>query len=390
MSLQENIRRIKSIMGVIKEEVDDACKLKNINLNDFQTYWGDKSKTEQKKITEVENFVKPFFTEAKTYMLKYIDSEWFNKKVQEKIGKGSKYNTDDLEKYKKQIINWQNKVNGLKNDNIPELQKAKETLEFFNNMVKEEEVKLQGVITAWDNKQKNELKNFLNSVNLVFSLTCDDSTGGFVFKGEYSKLNFCVKNVFPSDVNKNSIMLILVHEFNHCLSGYFISKGVNYLPEDANGPTGTSASQLKGTSGTTGSQYSFSTQTNYGNDSIENSSRVQNLKRLLGVTDFGTLNNFIKLIKNNIKIKSGDNVFNVVYENNLMKIPFKSTTPITLLNFDFIINNTDAYDVRLLFNTAAKTVKDEYESYIEVDLNKIYNYSQEFAKINTNNDVKYA
>ena len=49
MSLQENIRRIKSIMGVIKEEVDDACKLKNINLNDFQTYWGDKSKTEQKK-----------------------------------------------------------------------------------------------------------------------------------------------------------------------------------------------------------------------------------------------------------------------------------------------------------------------------------------------------
>ena len=347
-------------------------------------------KQNKKKITEVENFVKPFFTEAKTYMLKYIDSEWFNKKVQEKIGKGSKYNTDDLEKYKKQVINWQNKVNGLKNNNIPELQKAKETLEFFNNMVKEEEVKLQGVITAWDNKQKNELKNFLNSVNLVFSLTCDDSTGGFVIKGEYSKLNFCVKNVFPSDVNKNSIMLILVHEFNHCLSGYFISKGVNYLPEDANGPTGTSASQLKGTSGTTGSQYSFSTQTNYGNDSIENSSRVQNLKRLLGVTDFGTLNNFIKLIKNNIKIKSGNNVFNVVYENNLMKIPFKSTTPITLLNFDFIINNTDAYDVRLLFNTAAKTVKDEYESYIEVDLNKIYNYSQEFAKINTNNDVKYA
>ena len=70
MNLQENIRRIKSIMGVIKEEVDDACKLKNINLNDFQTYWGDKSKTEQKKITEVENFVKQFFKEEKTYMLK--------------------------------------------------------------------------------------------------------------------------------------------------------------------------------------------------------------------------------------------------------------------------------------------------------------------------------
>ena len=347
-------------MGVIKEEVDDACKLKNINLNTLQSYWEDKTKTEQEKITEVENFVKPFFTEAKTYMLKYIDSEWFNKKVREKIGKGSKYNTEDLEKYKKLVIKWQNKVNELKNANIPELQKAKEHLEFFNEMVKEEEVKLQGVITAWDNKQKNKLKNFLNSVNLVFSLTCDDSTGGFVIKGEYSKLNFCVKNVFPSDVNKNSIMLILVHEFNHCLSGYFISKGVDYLPEDAVGP------QLP--------NY-WNTNYNYGNDSHENASRVQNLKRLLGVTDFGTLDNFIKLIKDNVKIKSGYIVYKVVYENNLMKIPFNGmgTKNITLLSFEFFINDTDAYDVKLLFNTAAKTVEDGYNGYIEVDLNKIYN-----------------
>ena len=84
-------------MGVIKEEVDDACKLKNINLDTLQSYWEDKSKTEQEKITEVENFVKPFFTEAKTYMLKYIDSDWFNKKVQEKIGKGSKFNTENFQ-----------------------------------------------------------------------------------------------------------------------------------------------------------------------------------------------------------------------------------------------------------------------------------------------------
>jgi len=240
-------------------------------------------------------------------------------------------------------------------------------------MVKEEEVKLKGVITIWDNEQKNELKNFLNSVNLVFSLTCDDSTGGFVTKGEYSKLNFCVKNVFPSDVNKNSIMLILVHEFNHCLSGYFISKGVDYLPEDAKGP-----------------QVSVSTETNYGNTSNENASRVQNLKRLLGVDDFGTLDNFIKLIKDNVKIKSGDNVFNVVYENNLMKIPFKSAEDITLLDFKLFINDTDAYDVKLFFNTESKTVRDEYDSYVEVDLNKLYNYSQEFAKIDTTRDVNYA
>jgi len=168
-------------------------------------------------------------------------------------------------------------------------------------------------------------------------------------------------------------MLILVHEFNHCLSLYFISKGVDYLPEDAKGP-----------------QVSVSNYTNYGNTSIENASRVQNLKRLLGVDDFGTLDNFIKLIKDNVKIKSGNNLYNVYYENNLMKIAFKGAEDITLLDFELFINDTDAYDVKILFNTEAKTVKDEYDTYIEVDLNKIYNYSQEFAKINTNSDVNYA
>jgi hypothetical protein len=54
------------------------------------------------------------------------------------------------------------------------------------------------------------------------------------------------------------------------------------------------------------------------------------------------------------------------------------------------INDTDAHDVKTLFNTATKTVKDEYDSYIEVDLNKIYDYSQEFAKIDTTRDVNYA
>ena len=372
-------------MGVIKEEVDDACKLKNINLDTLQSYWEDKSKTEQEKITEVENFVKPFFTEAKTYMLKYIDSDWFNKKVQEKIGKGSKFNTENLEKYKKQVINWQDKVNELKNANIPELQKAKETLEFFNDMVKEEEVKLQGVITAWDNKQKNELKNYLNSVNLVFSLTCNDYVGGFVDPDNYSNVNFCTKNIFPNEINKNQVLLILVHEFNHCLSFYFIRKGVDYLPKDANSP------QVSFSDNTDFDSYDalIEVPPSYGNASIENASRVQNLKRLLGVDNFGTLDNFIKLIKDNVKIKSG---YKVVYENNLMKIPFNGmgTKNITLLSFEFFINDTEAYDVKSLFNTAAKTVEDGYNSYIEVDLNKIYNYSQEFAKIDTKKDINYA
>jgi hypothetical protein len=99
MNLQEQVSRIKTIMGLIKEEVDGDCELKNINLNTLESYWEDTTKTEQEKITEVENFVKPIFTDAKNYMLNYIESDWFNKKVQEKIDKGPKFNNYELEKY---------------------------------------------------------------------------------------------------------------------------------------------------------------------------------------------------------------------------------------------------------------------------------------------------
>ena len=378
MNLHEEVSRIKTIMGLIKEEVDGACELKNINLNTLESYWTATTKTEQEKITEVENFVKPIFTDAKNYMLNYIESDWFNKKVQEKIDKGPKFDNYELEIYnsvKRSLTYWQEQVKKLENTDNEELTKAKKRLEFFSNMVKEKEAKLQGVITSWGQTQKNELKNFLNSVILVFDLTCSAKIGGFVYEDDYSKLYFCTKNVFPNEINKNEVLRILVHEFNHCLSFYFIYKSVDYLPEDAKGP-----------------QLVSSTDANYGNSSFENASRVQNLKRLLGVTDFGTLDNFIKLIKDNVKLKDTVNlIYNPVYENNIMKIPFNGLGKknVTLLNFNFFINDTNARDVKLLFYTQSKTVEDGYNSYIEVDLNKIYNYAQEFAKTNTSSDLNY-
>lgn len=379
MNLQEQVSRIKTIMGLIKEEVDGACELKNINLNTLESYWTATTKTEQEKITEVENFVKPIFTEAKNYMLNYIESDWFNKKVQEKIDKGPKFNNYELEKYnsvKRALTWWQEQVKKLENTDNEELTKAKKTLEFLSNSLKEKEAELQGkTITTWEQTQKNELKNFLNSVILVFDLTCSAKIGGFVNEDEYSKVNFCTKNIFPNEINKNEVLRILVHEFNHCLSFYFIHKSVDYLPEDAKGP-----------------QLVSSSDDNYGNISIENASRVQNLKRLLGVTDFGTLDNFIKLIKDNVKLKDTVNlIYNPVYENNIMKIPFNGLGKknVTLLNFHFFINDTNARDVKLLFNIESKTVEDGYNSYIEVDLNKIYNYAQEFAKTNTSSDLNY-
>jgi hypothetical protein len=374
MNLQEQVSRIKTIMGLIKEEVDGACELKNINLNTLESYWTATTKTEQEKITEVENFVKPIFTDAKNYMLNYIESDWFNKKVQEKIDKGPK--NYELETYKKNLTYWQEQVKKLENTDNEELTKAKETLEIYSKLLKKKEAELQGkTITTWEQPQKNELKNFLNSVILVFDLTCSAKIGGFVYEDDYSKLYFCTKNVFPNEINKNEVLRILVHEFNHCLSFYFIYKSVDYLPEDAKGP-----------------QLVSSTDANYGNSSFENASRVQNLKRLLGVTDFGTLDNFIKLIKDNVKLKDTVNlIYNPVYENNIMKIPFNGLGKknVTLLNFNFFINDTNARDVKLLFYTQSKTVEDGYNSYIEVDLNKIYNYAQEFAKTNTSSDLNY-
>jgi hypothetical protein len=374
MNLHEEVSRIKTIMGLIKEEVDGACELKNINLNTLESYWTATTKTEQEKITEVENFVKPIFTDAKNYMLNYIESDWFNKKVQEKIDKGPK--NYELETYKKNLTYWQEQVKKLENTDNEELTKAKETLEIYSKLLKKKEAELQGkTITTWEQTQKNELKNFLNSVILVFDLTCSAKIGGFVYEDDYSKLYFCTKNVFPNEINKNEVLRILVHEFNHCLSFYFIYKSVDYLPEDAKGP-----------------QLVSSTDANYGNSSFENASRVQNLKRLLGVTDFGTLDNFIKLIKDNVKLKDTVNlIYNPVYENNIMKIPFNGLGKknVTLLNFNFFINDTNARDVKLLFYTQSKTVEDGYNSYIEVDLNKIYNYAQEFAKTNTSSDLNY-
>lgn len=374
MNLQEQVSRIKTIMGLIKEEVDGDCELKNINLNTLESYWTATTKTEQEKITEVENFVKPIFTDAKNYMLNYIESDWFNKKVQEKIDKGPK--NYELETYKKNLTYWQEQVKKLENTDNEELTKAKETLEIYSKLLKKKEAELQGkTITTWEQPQKNELKNFLNSVILVFDLTCSAKIGGFVYEDDYSKLYFCTKNVFPNEINKNEVLRILVHEFNHCLSFYFIYKNVDYLPEDAKGP-----------------QLVSSTDANYGNSSFENASRVQNLKRLLGVTDFGTLDNFIKLIKDNVKLKDTVNlIYNPVYENNIMKIPFNGLGKknVTLLNFNFFINDTNARDVKLLFYTQSKTVEDGYNSYIEVDLNKIYNYAQEFAKTNTSSDLNY-
>ena len=71
MNLQENIQRIRQMMGLISEEVDDACKLKNINLTTLESYWENQSKTEQEKTKEVENFVTPIFRSKKLYVKIY-------------------------------------------------------------------------------------------------------------------------------------------------------------------------------------------------------------------------------------------------------------------------------------------------------------------------------
>ena len=355
MNLQENIRRIQEMMGVIKEEVDDACKLKHVDPITLEKYWEDKSKTEQEKIMEVENFVKPFFTQARTYMLKYIDSEWFNKKL----------------------------------------------IEFTNG--------------DWGDKQKKELKDFINNVNLVFNsdhIICQPKVGGFVNEDKYSNVNFCTKNIFPNGVNKNEGILVLVHEFDHCISFYFKNIGVsNYLPPN------TDSKWYR-------ERYSKESDEDYGKSNREHSARIKTLKRLLNVTDFGTLNNFIKLIKDNVKFSGQDDkvvIDKVEYDGNLIKIygknDKKSDKRLKWIDVRININNIDAIDVWWLFNEFAEDPEmvNKYDFYrkksemttsdatsvghymidlnlslLKINLKEIYDYSIQFAKINTNNDVNYA
>jgi hypothetical protein len=328
MNLNEQISRMKSMMGIIVEKVDSGCKVKHTDFNPVEIFWEDKTKTEDQKIKEIENFVKPFMVSAIDYYSKYVESEWFNKKVQEKI----------------------NSSHGA-------------------------------LITTWGDKEKNDLKTFIKNLKLIFNANCESGVLGYVQGESYDTVNFCAKEISPNQIYASEVNQLLIHEISHSLGFYFAIKKVKFMPKNAKGPN---------VSKFLGRGYG-----QYGNDAWENAARIQTLKNMLNVDDFGTIDSFVKLIKDNLKIKHTKLPKpDYKIENNSIKINVNNISDKkekSVLSFDFFIKDIAMdTDLALLFNTASSKVVENNEEYTVIDLSKIYNYTQEFAKINNNNQTNYA
>ena len=350
MNLSEQIHRMKQMMGIISEESDEGCKVKNVNQNELDEYWGELKKLngfnlqtarpelyelEKEKFKEVESFVTPILDTAKNYYLDYIQKDWFNKKVEEKI------------------------------NNTP------------NNNKK--------IIKSWGETEKTDLKNFINSVKLLFIPYPCTNTLGSVYPDKYDTIYFFTKCTYPNEKNKKEIEMILIHEFDHCVSFFFkTSKGIDFIPKDAKGP-----------------DYPNIFKPNYGNDSIENSARIKNLKRELGVDFFESTDNLKNLlVKKNINfIDKEGNLCKIIYENNKMVI-YKTENMSEKINdlgyFSFLVNNGKFSDIAVLFRSFSEPIykqnSEDKNTIIgwDIDLNKLFNYQQKFAQNKINNSQQTA
>ena len=308
----------------IYEAVEDCCKKSNPDLNLVELYWSDTSKTEEQKVQEINQYIQPVFDKAKQYYLTYIEGEWFTKKIKEKIALG-------------QIEGTQNPM------------------------------------TKWEDVEKSELISYLNGIKIVNQLQCESRVAGYVYPESPSDMNICIKTLCPTQ-DTGFIYDTIIHEIKHGISAFFKSKGVKFLPDDAQG-----------------NRIPNPNRSGYGNDSDENSSRVQMLRIALGTDDMVSIENLIDLLKKNVEIKYLNQKCKIEYDNNIMKIyaPNEAMPPPRSLleigsdknrKWKIKIKEKEGSDFLYLFNVYAKLNNGGTENIIEIDLNKLFNYVQQFAK----------
>ena len=334
MNLQENISRIKSMMGLLNETKDNCLDVTKSDDDLLKKYWDDKSKTEEEKIKEIIKYVEPIFNDSKNYYNTYIEGDWFTKKIEEKINLSNK-----------------NPLKKLNKKNI----------------------------TTWGNEEKTDLKNFINLIEISYVNRCEEGQAGFVMAMMFNIVNICVKSIYPSE-DKSYIYQVIIHEIKHTINSYFMEKGIKILPKNVPGPIITNK------------------KTAYSKSSEENSSRIQNLRILLGTDDFESIENFIKLLKDKLVIKNEKIqppiICNIEYNNKEMKINTEfdvdTETKNLLLNLSFYFDGKNNVDVRYLFNAYSTVSKTTNEVLINVNLENIFNYAQEFALINKKqNNIDY-
>jgi hypothetical protein len=313
-------------MGALNETKDNCLDVTNSDDDLLKKYWDDKSKTEEEKIEEIKNYVEPIFNDSKKYYNTYIEGDWFTKKIKEKIIRSNK-----------------NPLKKLNKKNI----------------------------TTWGNKEKTDLKNFINLIEISYTNSCEEGQVGFVTPMMFNIVNICVKSIYPSE-DKSFIYQVIIHEIKHTINSYFMEKGIKISPKNVPGPIITDK------------------KTAYSKSSDENSSRIQNLRILLGVDDFGSIENFIKLLKDKLVIKNEKIqppiICNIEYNNKEMKIntgfDVDTKTKNLLLNLSFYFDGKNNIDVRYLFNAYSTVSKTTNEILITVNLENIFNYTQDFALLN--------
>lgn len=324
MNLQENIKRIKSMMGLILES-NDCCKINNFKIDSVKIYWENTNMTQDQKLKEIKTYTEKILKEVKDYYFNYINGEMFLKKIKDKIN-----STPD---------------SGNKS------------------------------ISDWKVKEKNELKTFITNIKINFLLDsekCSSEVGGYVSNDNLNIINLCCKNMYPDDDN-TYVTQVLTHEMKHSLNYYFKKLGIDILPEDV----------------ITNDKY-----TDYTTDHNENSSRVQNLRKLLGLDDFMSFDNLVSIFKNKLKIK-------ILYKEDLYPTDIKFTNDMIIINTNFnfhkiekplvskyikiFFDNTQSQDVSWLFQLFSTSETTNDQTTISVNLKKLFSYSQEFV---SNNDTE--
>ena len=351
----------------IEEYKLKSCDIKYTEAGS-KNYWNISAPTEftkkiqiDQKINSIKQRIDPIFKRTKEYYIKYTGSPYFTKKIREKSEKqGRKWepsNKASLDKFINSIYYRTYPPNVLPYE-IKKTESSGQTLAW---------VEVSGLIMDKKTKRGVPAYNLIN-INLN-SLT----------------------NNFSEEEMSNT----LVHEMKHCIDGYFVNQGLDIVPGYDDYARLLALISNTGKRKLTPQEEQFlenyskkiddNFKKSYLSNEFENSARYQNLKSGMGIDDFGTFENFISLLKENLKgelvgwdrkkldwIKIKDLELDFTGEGKI-KIPNPSGE--VLFSYRNIKLGVDIS--HLIYNFKEKS-KDKNETVI--NLKKLYNHSLEFAK----------
>jgi hypothetical protein len=353
MSYLKNYREWSRVFEATKG-IEACCSAPKVSPDKVKEYWADGSKTPEEKKKEMTDWAGLLFKKAKTYYLGYVAGEFFQKKIKEKIDLSIK-GPEDLETLGFDASGW-NLEGG----------------EFFNR---------------WQTSPKGKLDGFIRGMKMeVVTGEYPDpdprsrckSAKGFVQSGNPRKIYLCAQYYYPDpDSDMGPLYQVIVHEMKHAINFFCRGQlGISaFLPEDLKG----AETSLPGLN-----------DLQYGNRSDENSARVQNLRLLLGVDNWESVEALSGLLSSGLQILEGDQPCQIQYEGQVMKI-YTQADPGSLLNLTLKIKGKTNADIRFLFNAFARNQKGpDGKSWIEVDLSSLFNYTQQLAKTGKAQDLNVA